>query len=300
MKKISFIFVLFISLFFVNSSVKAAVTSDMFFVQNQGYVNTSQIYSSSFGITSNVGVVNIGNSVNIRFITSFQTDKNIVGNTYFLKVDICTGWSPYEGITDVNNFSGSFQYNDHVYHNVGEIGSCSINGQNAILYQDIYTVTISSLTPNTEEGGYVGSGNHGYWSGNYTTYESGWKIQNVQFLDYDLNFLNQLEINNSNQIIINSQQETNDKLDDITSMDIPDESKEDLDDSSFQDYSDAESDLMDSVGEADLSNVDIAIDSDSSNFIWDTITDIFNSHPLIMSTVIAILSIGIIKLALGR
>lgn len=96
------------------------------------------------------------------------------------------------------------------------------------------------------------------------------------------------------------QQETNDKLDDITNMDIPDESKEDLDDSSYQDYSDAESDLMDSVGQADLSEVDIAIDADSSNFIWDTITDIFESHPLIMSTVIAILSIGIIKLALGR
>ena len=96
------------------------------------------------------------------------------------------------------------------------------------------------------------------------------------------------------------QQETNDKLDDITNMDIPDESKEDLDNSSYQDYSDAESDLMDSVGQADLSEVDIAIDSDSSNFIWDTITNIFESHPLIMSTVIAILSIGIIKLALGR
>lgn len=299
MKKISILLVIFVSLFFI-SDVKAAVTDDMFFVQHQGYVNNSYIYSNYSGITSNVGVVNSGNSVNVHFSTSFQTDKNIVGNTYFLKVDVCTGWSPYGGVTSASNFSGSFYYVDHIYHNQGTVGSCTINNQNAILYQDIYVITISELNSNTEEGGYYGSSSYGFWSSNYTTYQTGWKIQNVQLLDYDINFLNQLEINNSNQTIINQNQETNDKLDDITNMDIPEESKEDLDDSSYQDYSDAESDLMDSVGQADLSEVDIAIDADSSNFIWDTITDIFESHPLIMSTVIAILSIGIIKLALGR
>ena len=140
--------------------------------------------------------------------------------------------------------------------------------------------------------------------------------QNVNFVGYRYESLGSkslsesdiqeaLEVNFNNiQNSINQfqqeQQETNDKLDDITNMDIPDSSKEDLDDSSYQDYQGAEDDLMDSVGEADLSSVDIAIDGDSSNFIWDTITDIFQSYPLIMSTVIAILSIGIIKLALGR
>ena len=108
------------------------------------------------------------------------------------------------------------------------------------------------------------------------------------------------DLENKIDAMTSEQQETNDKLDDIINADIPDSSKEDLDDSSYQDYQGAEDDLMDSVGEADLSSVDIAIDGDSSNFIWDTITDIFQSHPLIMSTVIAILSIGIIKLALGR
>lgn len=117
--------------------------------------------------------------------------------------------------------------------------------------------------------------------------------------DYNNALENAKEIGKS-QEIINQQQQTNEKLDDIKNMDIPDSSKEDLDDSSYQDYQDAEDNLLDSIGDADLSSVDIAIDADSSNFIWDTITDILNSHPLIISTVIAILSIGIIKLALGR
>ena len=118
--------------------------------------------------------------------------------------------------------------------------------------------------------------------------------QNSQIINQNTTIINQ----NNQQL--QEQQETNDKLDNITDMDIPESSKEDLDDSTYQDYQGAQDNLLDSVGEADLSNIDIAIDSDSSTFIWDTITDIFQSHPLIMSTVIAILSIGIIKLALGR
>ena len=94
--------------------------------------------------------------------------------------------------------------------------------------------------------------------------------------------------------------ETNDKLDEIKDMDISDEDKELPDDSSYQDYNDAEGDLIDKVNSADMDSLDIAIDTDTSNFIWDTITDLFNSHPMIMSTIIAILSIGVIKLALGR
>lgn len=113
-------------------------------------------------------------------------------------------------------------------------------------------------------------------------------------------------INQNNQIItqngqlIQNQQATNDKLDNITDMDISEEDKELPDDSSYQDYNEAEGDLIDKINEADMDSLDIAIDTDTSNFIWDTITDLFNSHPMIMSTIIALLSIGIIKLALGR
>ena len=52
--------------------------------------------------------------------------------------------------------------------------------------------------------------------------------------------------------------------------------------------------------EMDLNDVDIAIDTDSSNFVWNTMTSIIQSNALIFSMIISILSIGVIKLMLGR
>ena len=130
------------------------------------------------------------------------------------------------------------------------------------------------------------------------------EIQNA--LSSNFNTINNNITNMQNSINSNinelkdKQDETNQTLDEIKDMDISDEDKELPDDTDFNDYQDAEDDLMDKVSEADMSVIDIAIDEDSSNFVWDTLTDLIQSHTLIFSTVIAILSIGIIKLALGR
>ena len=105
---------------------------------------------------------------------------------------------------------------------------------------------------------------------------------------------------NQNQNFINNQKETNNKLDDIYDSDLSDNDKEQVDDTTLNEYENAENDVLDQINDVDLDNIDISMDVNSTNFIWDLITDIFNSHPVIMSTVIAILSIGIIKLALGR
>ena len=61
-----------------------------------------------------------------------------------------------------------------------------------------------------------------------------------------------------------------------------------------------EDSLKDKVNQADLSNLSIGIDSKSSSWVWDTLTSLINSHSVIFGLFIAILSIGIIKLALGR
>lgn len=105
---------------------------------------------------------------------------------------------------------------------------------------------------------------------------------------------------NINNTINSMEASINGNLDEIKDMDISDEDKELPDDTDFNDYQDAEDDLMDKVSEADMSVIDIAIDEDSSIFVWDTLTELIQSHTLIFSTIIAILSIGIIKLALGR
>lgn len=92
--------------------------------------------------------------------------------------------------------------------------------------------------------------------------------------------------------------ETNDKLDDMINADA--DASVNPDDSKYNDYEDAEGDLKDKVSEADLSNISIGIDNKSSSWIWNTLTSLLQSHSVIFGMVIAILSVGIIKLALGR
>lgn len=95
------------------------------------------------------------------------------------------------------------------------------------------------------------------------------------------------------------QDETNKKLDDISDMQPTTDDKPDS--GSFDDYSNGEKQLLDSVKDVDISSsLDIGIDSKSSSFVWDNITSFINTHSSIFGMFIAILSLGIIKLALGR
>lgn len=106
--------------------------------------------------------------------------------------------------------------------------------------------------------------------------------------------------NSSLNDLKDKQDKTNDKLDNIYNSDISEESKESPDTSKYNDYNSAQSSLTDKVKEADLNNMQVDIDTDSSNFIWDTMTSLLNTHPYLMSTIIALLSIGIIKFAFSR
>jgi len=98
--------------------------------------------------------------------------------------------------------------------------------------------------------------------------------------------------------MVDQQEQTNEKLDELINTDSP--PSDTPDDSQYDDYESAEGDLKDKVNQADLSNLSIGIDSSSSQWVWDTLTDLLQSHSAIFGMVIAILSIGIIKLALGR
>lgn len=100
--------------------------------------------------------------------------------------------------------------------------------------------------------------------------------------------------------IIEKQQETNTKLDEIQNSDISNDSKESPNTNEFNDYQKAENGLFDKMKQADTNNLDVAIDGNSANFVWDTITRFYNSNALLMNFLISILSIGIIKMALGR
>ena len=105
---------------------------------------------------------------------------------------------------------------------------------------------------------------------------------------------NKLDQNNQ------TQQESNKKIDEIKESDISSESKESPNTKEFNDYQDAEKGLFEKMETADTSKLNVAIDGNSANFVWDTITRFYNSNALIMNLLISILSIGIIKMALGR
>lgn len=89
-------------------------------------------------------------------------------------------------------------------------------------------------------------------------------------------------------------------IDEIKNADLPEDKKELPDDSAFKDMESVEGDLMDSIGQADMSSLDIGIDTSSSTFVWDTLTKSIKAHPTVFGMFISILSIGVIKLALGR
>lgn len=92
--------------------------------------------------------------------------------------------------------------------------------------------------------------------------------------------------------------DTNEKLDDMINADA--DASVNPDDSKYNDYESAEGDLKDKVRQADLTNLSIGIDSKSSSWIWDNLTNFINANSIVFSMYIAILSIGVIKLALGR
>lgn len=98
----------------------------------------------------------------------------------------------------------------------------------------------------------------------------------------------------------NKLDQANDKSDQFLESDISNQDKELPDNSSINDYESAEGDLVDKVNQADLSQLNIGIDVNSSTWVWDTLTSLIQSHSLIFGMFISILSIGIIKLALGR
>lgn len=74
-----------------------------------------------------------------------------------------------------------------------------------------------------------------------------------------------------------------------------------VDSSKVDEYLDIEQSLLhNDEAESALNEFDISIDGQAYSFIWDFITDCFNSHPEVFGLVITILTLGIIALILNR
>lgn len=112
--------------------------------------------------------------------------------------------------------------------------------------------------------------------------------------------------NSSNQAVVNainnSSTAINNSIQEINDADISSSTKESVDDSDLNDYTSTESDLFDSTSSnySVEDTLDVGLDANGSLFLWDTITSFIHTHVKVFGCVISMLSLGIIKLALGR
>ena len=58
--------------------------------------------------------------------------------------------------------------------------------------------------------------------------------------------------------------------------------------------------LLDENISTQLNDIDISIDTNTNEFIWNLVTRIVNTHEMIFGLVLAMLSLGVLKLVLNR
>ena len=290
-KGIFFSFLLLFSLFFATDVSAAVYNANDFEIR----VNDTLVMGNDGGGLWDGGYVTVSPNSEVHMNIDVNDVGNKAGDNLLVTVTFCSTGTFYGSIlTPGYDLTNATLINN--YSITRSNTACTVGGYPGVIMQSIWNLSVPGNSFSLHS-----------WGGTTDNYNVLVDVTGITISDFDpsmaqefLQYQQNQQIIDQNNIIINSNNETNDKLDDIIDADISDEDKEMPNDSSFEDYQDAEDDLMDKVNEADMDVLDIAIDTDSSNFVWDTITDILQSHPLIMSTIIAILSIGVIKLALGR
>lgn len=253
------------------------------------YVNDIQ-YDGSTLSTSWYTYRAAGNR-NVSFDLVFDTEINNRWNYVSLVLCSSSGFSGGFVPAGYKNFIKGISYNETNY-------SCPYANSS---YDGGKVVIINFMLFNGE----------GEFSGYFTTYQNG--SASIQLIDFVINdnqfvaaqnyssydlIIKNSQIINQNNTIINQGKQTNDKLDSLLDSDISESAKEKPSDDDFQNYKNVEGNLTDKINDTSLDDLDVGIDVSTSNFIWDTITKFIKSHPAVFSMFTAILSIGIIKLAL--
>lgn len=106
--------------------------------------------------------------------------------------------------------------------------------------------------------------------------------------------------NNTNTIINNNNENTDRIIETLEGEDLTTNEKQPATNNDVNNYQDQEDALMDMMDTDSLDNVDIAIEIQSNNWIWQTMTSLMNTHAIIMTMFISLLSIGVIKLVMNR
>lgn len=216
----------------------------------------------------------------------------IVYAYWFYNEKVCT-WGPSNSGTNAFT-AGSCQLviNNNISHRVviyfndGSIRYCSYDGALAVCNVEGKTqITRVSLEIYYSYGGIqLGS------STIAATYQ---EFQISSRLNRSWMRTNETITTNETNAIINKQ-------DEMINMDIDNTSKQNVDETQYNDYKNKENQLMGYTSENNLSSLNIGIDANTSETIWQLITRIIQSNAKVFSLFISILSIGIIKIALAR
>ena len=83
--------------------------------------------------------------------------------------------------------------------------------------------------------------------------------------------------------------------------DISNQAKQQPDTQEYEDVETSEEQIYDNLDNINVNSlIDMQIDLNSSNWIWNTMTSIFNANARVFTMVISILSLGLCKFVLGR
>lgn len=255
---------------------------------------------------------------NILFYNLSEVDV-LTAKFNFLILDVCSGNLFTNDNVTIENAGTNAYFNSDSLLIYNTSMSCDIGGgYKGVLYK--VQMQVGKYLDSQGDGLYAGSylkviNKYGYYT--TTIFKSSvvsdedvltGLLQNNITNDLQRDILNQQkefikkqdQTNSKLDDLKSKQDQTNSKLDNIKDMDAPDSAKTKPDDSDYKNYEKAESDLTDKISDIPTDTLEIGIDANSSNFIFDTMNKLINAHPAVFSMFIAILSIGIIKLGLGR
>lgn len=117
------------------------------------------------------------------------------------------------------------------------------------------------------------------------------------------NAINTNQTDNTNRVINSVNNMTNQllqKQDEWQNTDLDNNTKQNADTTQYNTTIGKEEDIIDSIGNIDENQIQISLNPSTSNWIWETLTRLIQSNTIVFSTLISILSIGVIKLILRR
>lgn len=115
--------------------------------------------------------------------------------------------------------------------------------------------------------------------------------------------ITQNQTQNTNRIVSSVESMTNtliNKQNEWQNTDLDENTKQNANTGEYTNAIQSQNNIIDSIGTIDEQQIQIALNPSTSNWIWETLTRLIQSHTLVFSLFISVLSVGVIKLILRR